>query len=100
MIINIDDERKRLKQRAEMEHPEYCPFVVSIWKRATDREGIFVRRKTLQKAQAFVEDVTGLSAIRWVVNDLPGQLYAFTGKHTERYSRKEYRRPEKDALEV
>lgn len=62
------------------------PFVVTIFKSKTHRNPVFVRRKTLQEAMAFVEEVTGLSAHRYVTNGLPGQLYAFTGVHEDAYA--------------
>lgn len=84
MIVNIDNELERLKNPPDLT-PKYCPFVVTIYRDKRSRNPIFVRRKTLQEALAFVEEVTGLSAIRYVTNGLPGQLYAFTGTHADAY---------------
>jgi len=88
MIINIDNEAQRLQKQDT--HPNYCPFIVIIHRSKTSRNPLFVRRETLQMAMAFVEEVTGLSAIRYVTNGQPGQLYAFTGKHEESYGDPQY----------
>jgi hypothetical protein len=83
MICNIDNEAMRLNREVT---PGYMPFAVSIYLTDKSRSPIFVRRRTLHAAMCFVEDVTGLGAIRWVTNtDNADQLYCFTGKHERRY---------------
>lgn len=92
MLINIDHEPERLAQAARTKtdqrdtHPDYHPYVVTIYSSRRSRSPIFVRRKTLQEAMVFVEEVTGLSAIRWMTHrSIAGQLHAWTGAHLGEY---------------
>jgi hypothetical protein len=102
VIINIDNALIRLHQRIEdFEGYDYCPFVVTIYRDARSRSPIRVRRKTLREAMAFVEEVTGLSAIRWVTTSDDGsQFYAFTGVHAKRYEDVKQYKPARIPAEV
>ena len=88
MLISIDNEATRLKTKGPFLE-EFCPFVVTIFRDSRSRSPIMVRRKTLQEACGFVEDVTSLYAHKWVRTTDEGRaatIYAFTGKHQERYA--------------